>query len=90
MEDVLAAEGLAFSAEIDAIGYGWYYTDNRGDYWVSKEGYPIRTFVVKTAEGHYAKFQPASFYGPDMKKGPGFHMEFRYHYVANNKGVFDK
>jgi hypothetical protein len=81
MEDVLSVPGQ-FSTEIDAIGYGWYQTDNRGAYWVD----PV-TYVVKTAEGNYAKFQPATFKGPNNES---FHMDFRYYYAANDTGVFDK
>jgi hypothetical protein len=81
MEAVLTASGL-FSAAIDAIGYGWYQTDNRGAYWID----PV-TFVVKTAEGCHAKFQPATFQGPN---GESFHMDFRYYYADNDTGVFDK
>jgi hypothetical protein len=80
IDEVLTASGLEFSPEIDAIGYGWYQTDNRGTYWVD----PV-TYVVKTAEGHYAKFQPATFKGPSDES---FHMDFRYYYAAS--GVFDR
>jgi hypothetical protein len=78
----LTASELEFSPEIDAIGYGWYQTDNRGAYWID----PV-TFVVKTAEGRYAKFQPATFSGPN---GESFHMDFRYYYAADDTGVFDR
>lgn len=82
--DVLTASGLDLSTEIDAIGYSWYWTDNRGNYATDK---PVTTFVVKTAEGHYAKFRPLTFKGPNSEN---FHMSFRYYYTGNDTGVFDK
>jgi hypothetical protein len=80
--DVLTASGLDFSAVIDVIGHSWYQTDNRGSYWVD----PV-VFVIKTAEGHYAKFRPLTFKGPTEEN---FHMSFRYYYAAGDAGVFDK
>jgi hypothetical protein len=80
--DVLTASELDFSAEIDTIGYSWYGTDNRGTYWVD----PL-VFVIKTAEGHYAKFRPLTFKGPNAEN---FHMSFRYYYAGDDTGVFDK
>jgi hypothetical protein len=98
IEDVRSAEGLFPSTRIDAIGhgvspigtktgYGWYWQDQPSNPTLAV---CTKTFVVKTAEGHYAKFQPGTFYGPEEKSGPGFHMKPRYYYVAENKGVFDK
>ena len=83
MEEVLNTEGLTASGAIDAIGYGWY----------SMAGMPptfsvnTNTYVVKTAEGHYAKFQPGSFYGPNNES---FYMEFRYYYTGDATGAFDQ
>ena len=83
MEEVLNTEGLTASGAIDAIGYGWY----------SMAGMPpnfsvnTNTYVVKTAEGHYAKFQPGSFYGPNNES---FYMEFRYYYTRDDTGAFDQ
>jgi hypothetical protein len=92
LEDVLDTSELSFSDDIDAIGFSWYWTDNRGNYATENPDTkkPVATFVVKTAEGNYAKFQPGSFYGPNGKNGPEFHMVFRYYYVANATGGFDK
>jgi hypothetical protein len=59
---------------VDAIGYQWY----------SMEGMPPTfshvedtTYVVKTAEGNFAKFQPLTFYGPNNES---FVMRFKYKY----------
>jgi hypothetical protein len=82
MEEVLSAAPEQLSGLADAIGWQWYQTDNRGAYWVD----PV-TYVVKTAEGNYAKFQPATFKGPG---GENFHMDFRYYYVADDTGFFDQ
>ncbi|MDR1908770.1 MAG: HmuY family protein [Spirochaetaceae bacterium] len=83
IEEVTGTTGLTPYTLVDAIGYSWYGTDNRGNYWVDN---PPVTFVIKTAEEHYAKFQPGSFKGPAEES---FHMAFRYYYTGNNTGVFE-
>jgi hypothetical protein len=82
MEEILSVDQGQLSSLVDAIGWQWYKTDNRGKYWVD----PL-TCVVKTAEGNYAKFQPATFQGSG---GENFHMDFRYYYVEDNTGFFDQ
>jgi hypothetical protein len=83
IDKVLNTSGLTSSTEIDAIGYGWY----------AMAGMPptfsvnTNTYVVKTAEGNYAKFQPGSFYGPNNES---FYMSFRYLYADNDSGTFEK
>ncbi|MDR3303793.1 MAG: HmuY family protein [Treponema sp.] len=63
----------AFSGEVDAINYGWYAMAGMPPtFSVAKN-----TYVVKTVEGNYAKFQPTTFYGP---KGESFYMKFDYQY----------
>jgi hypothetical protein len=70
-ETDLSDTGL--NGEIDAIGYGWY----------SMAGMPPtfsvakNTYVIKTVEGKYAKFQPETFYGPNSES---FVMDFSYAY----------
>ena len=82
IDQVLNIDGLTASTAIDAIGYGWY----------SMAGMPptfsvaTNTYVVKTVEGNYVKFQPGSFYGPSNES---FYMSFRY-YAGDNSGTFDK
>jgi hypothetical protein len=83
MEQVVNTTGLTFSGEVDAIGYGWYAMAGMPPTF----SVPTKTFVVKTAEGHYAKFQPGTFYGPNSES---FYMTFRYFYSGNATGVFDK
>jgi hypothetical protein len=84
LEEVLSIEGLTSSDVVDAIGWRWYETDNRGKYWMPD---PPNTYVIKTAEGNYAKFLPGTFEGPNKEK---FHMAFRYYYMADATGAFDK
>ncbi|MDR0721397.1 MAG: HmuY family protein, partial [Treponema sp.] len=63
------------SGEIDAIGYGWY----------AMAGMPPtfsvagNTYIVKTVEGKFAKFQPESFYGSNNES---FVMIFSYYYKS--------
>jgi uncharacterized repeat protein (TIGR02543 family) len=67
------------SAEIDAIGYSWY----------SMAGMPPtfsvakNTYIIKTVEGKFAKFQPETFYGP---KNESFYMDFAYEYDGSGQG----
>jgi hypothetical protein len=82
IEEVTDTTGLTASTLVDAIGYSWYATDNRGTYWID----PV-TYVIQTAEGHYAKFQPGSFKNSSGDKN--FHMAFRYYYTGNGTEVFD-
>jgi hypothetical protein len=68
----LSDDGL--SGEIDAIGYSWYTTAGiPPSYSVSKNIY-----VIKTAEGGFAKFQPKTF----AKDGKSFVMDFDYSYKS--------
>jgi hypothetical protein len=66
------------SLQIDTIGYGWY----------SMAGMPPtfavakNTYIIKTVEGRYAKFQPESFYGP---KNESFVMNFSYEVTQANE-----
>ena len=73
----------AFSSTIDtAIGYSWYSTSGMPPTMSAA----TNTYVVKTVEGTYVKFQPGSFYGPNSES---FYMSFRY-YAGDNSGTFDK
>ncbi|MDR2398200.1 MAG: HmuY family protein [Spirochaetaceae bacterium] len=61
------------SGEIDAIGYSWYtMTGMPPTFSVAKT-----TYVIKTVEEKFAKFQGESFYGP---KNESFVMDFSYSY----------
>jgi hypothetical protein len=73
---------LSLSNKVDAIGKSWYTTEGTPPVF----SVPVNTFVVKTAEGRYAKFQPESFYGPDNEQ---FYMTFRYLYSGDNSDQFD-
>jgi hypothetical protein len=82
IDQVLNLDGLTEAGDVDAIGYGWY----------SMAGMPptfavsTNTYVVKTVEGNYAKFQPGSFYGPNNES---FYMQFRYVY-GDDSGTFNQ
>jgi hypothetical protein len=81
--EVLNISGLTESGEVDAIGYGWYSTtDDMPPTFTLK----TNTYVVKTVEGNYAKFQPGSFYGPNRES---FYMNFRYLY-GDSSGTFER
>ncbi|MDR3303739.1 MAG: HmuY family protein [Treponema sp.] len=76
-------EGAAFSGEVDAINYSWYAMAGMPPIFsVAKN-----TYVVKTVEGNYAKFQPTTFYGPD---GQSFYMTFQYLYQSDGATTFSK
>jgi hypothetical protein len=71
--DEVSTAAVDLYAAVDAIGYGWY----------SMAGMPPtfsvakNTYIIKTVEGVYAKFQPESFYGPNNES---FVMDFSYYY----------
>jgi hypothetical protein len=67
----LSEDGL--SGAIDAIGYSWYKMAGMPPVF-SPVG---NSYVIKTVEGKFAKFQPETFYGP---KSEGFVMDFSYSY----------
>ncbi|MDR2343705.1 MAG: HmuY family protein [Spirochaetaceae bacterium] len=62
------------SGEIDAIGYGWYSTAGMPPVY----SVPGNTYIIKTVEGGFAKFQPESF----AKDGKNFIMDFSYDYQS--------
>jgi hypothetical protein len=68
---------LALSGRIDAIGRSWHNTEGAPPVF----SIPVNTFVVRTAEGRYAKFQPLSFDGTD--DGQRF-LSFRYLYSGDS------
>jgi hypothetical protein len=59
---------------IDAIGYGWY---SMGSGMPPAFSVAENTYVIKTVEEKYAKFQPESFYGVNKES---FVMDFSYYY----------
>jgi uncharacterized membrane protein YgdD (TMEM256/DUF423 family) len=65
----LSDDGL--SGAIDAIGYSWYKMAGMPPVF-SPVG---NSYVIKTVEGKFAKFQPETFYGPNNE---GFCMDFSY------------
>jgi hypothetical protein len=69
----MSDDGL--SGEIDAIGYGWHST---GAGMLPTYSVPDNTYVIKTAEGDFAKFQPKTF----AKDGRSFVMDFVYSYKS--------
>jgi hypothetical protein len=83
MEYLLSASGVSLSGAVDAIGYSWYSMAGMPPVF----SVPANTFVVKTVEGNFAKFQPASFYGPNNES---FYMTFRYLYSGSSSGAFSK
>jgi len=50
---------------------------------------PVKTFIIKTVEGNYAKFQIATFYGPGEPRQQ-FWSLFEYHYQADGAQTFSK
>jgi hypothetical protein len=81
--EVPGIDGLSPSTEVDAIGCLWYGDDSSDPpvYRVNKN-----TYVVRTVEGTFAKFQPESYTGP---AGEGFYMDFTYLY-GDSSGTFTK
>lgn len=77
VREVPGIDGLSPSTEVDAIGSLWYGADGS----VNKN-----TYVVKTVEGNFAKFQPESYTGP---AGESFYMTFTYLY-GNSSGTFPR
>jgi hypothetical protein len=75
IDDVPASSSVPLRGAVDAIGYGWY----------SMVGMPPtfplagNTYIIKTAEGKFAKFQPETFYSPQNYP---FVMDFAYYYEA--------
>jgi hypothetical protein len=62
------------SGEIDAIGYRWYSMSGIPPVY----SVPDNTYVIKTAEGGFAKFQPKTF----AKDSKSFVMDFDYSYES--------
>jgi hypothetical protein len=62
------------SGEIDAIGYGWYSMSGMPPAY----SVPDNTYVIKTAAGGFAKFQPKTF----VKDSKSFVMDFYYTYES--------
>jgi hypothetical protein len=80
--DAVTSTSVDLYAAVDAIGYSWY----------SMAGMPptfsvaSNTYIIKTVEGTYVKFQPESFSGPNNES---FVMDFSYYYedvVADGNG----
>jgi hypothetical protein len=75
--DAVSTGTVDLRAAVDTIGYGWY----------SMAGMPPtfsvakNTYVIKTVEGVFAKFQPESFYGPNNES---FVMDFSYYYGGSD------
>jgi hypothetical protein len=87
MEEVLTIPAETdLISEIDVIGHSWYtaslISGGGANYAVN-----TNTYIVKTVEGKYAKFQPGSFYGPTNES---FSMRFRYYYFDGDGETFDK
>jgi hypothetical protein len=75
----LDIDGLSPSTAVDAIGCRWYGGSET----------PVvnqNTYVVRTVEENFAKFQPESYTGP---AGEGFCMAFTYLY-GDSSGTFSK
>jgi hypothetical protein len=83
IREVAGIEGLSPSTGVDAIGCRWYGAGGSEPpvYGVNKN-----TYVVRTVEGNFAKFQPESYTGP---AGESFYMTFTYLY-GNSSGTFSK
>jgi hypothetical protein len=73
----LGDDGLR--GEIDAIGYGWYSV---GSGMPPTYSVANNTYIIKTVEGGFAKFQPITF----AKDGKSFVMDFYYEYSEDANG----
>ncbi|MDC7218677.1 MAG: HmuY family protein [Spirochaetales bacterium] len=81
IDELLSDDSLTYDSTITAIGSDWYTFDHT-TYTYSVD---TVTYVVKTTEENYAKFQPGTFYGSDGEK---FYVTFRYLYEEDNDGEF--
>ncbi len=81
IDEVSGISGLSFSGDMLTIGNGWYDFDH------DTKTYSVvqNTYVVKTTEGNYAKFQLATFDGPG---GESFYCFFEYLYQADGAAEF--
>ena len=83
IDEVTEAGPLSYSTDLLAIGNGWYEFDrDTRTFSVEK-----KTYVVKTTGGNYAKFQPATFDGPN---GESFWCVFEYLYQDDGAATFSK
>lgn len=72
IDQVPNSSGVGFLKAVDAIGYGWYSMAGMPPAFSVAEN----TYIIKTAEGNFAKFQPETF----AKDGKNFIMDFSYYY----------
>jgi hypothetical protein len=79
VQEVSGVDNQNLSAGINAIGCLWYGADGSGVCRVNRN-----TYVVRTVEGNFAKFQPETCTGP---AGEGFYMTFTYLY-GDSSGTF--
>ena len=84
IEGVTDISELTFSPKIDALGHGWYKHTHG-----ATPAYSVNTvtYITKTTEGCYAKFQPGTFYGPNEEQ---FYMRFRYFFQSDGAKLFSK
>ena len=77
----MGVDGPSLSAGIDAIVCLWHSVEDS-----EQPVYRVKTntYVVRTVEGNFAKFQPESYTGP---AGESFYMDFTYLY-GNSSGIF--
>jgi hypothetical protein len=74
IDAVPASSSVPLRIAVDTIGYGWY---SMGTGMPSPFSVAGNTYIIKTAEDKFAKFQPESFYGDN---GKSFGMDFSYYY----------
>jgi hypothetical protein len=72
--EVPGSSEVPLRAAVDSIGYGWYSMAGMPPTF----SVPAQTWIIKTAEGGFAKFQPLDFAGG----GANFTPNFYYYYEA--------
>jgi hypothetical protein len=83
IDEVTDASSFTYSNSMFSIGHGWYAYDHDAKvYSVAKN-----TYVLKTTEGKFAKFQIATFDGPG---GEAFWCLFEYLYQDDSTAFFSK
>jgi hypothetical protein len=74
IDEIQGSVNVGVRSAVDSIGYSWY---SMGSGMPPTFSVAENTYIIKTVEGNYAKFQPESFYGP---KNESFYMDFSYSY----------
>jgi hypothetical protein len=74
IDEILGSVTVGVRSAVDSIGYSWYSMGAGMPPTFSVAG---NTYIIKTVEEKYVKFQPESFYDENNKS---FVMDFSYYY----------